>query len=299
MPAPKLGILYPFRLPDWMLTAILTGYGDNMNYQVRDARDGVAIDSNGQALKAGVDKLLADQCKVIAVIGGLHVHKAINEYKTDQYTFVSMVGGNPSDHGPHNRGGPNLHTPISNKDRIGALLNLGLKANEICLYHDPMFSDKSYDNAINQLEKTEWNKRQYWQGGTPGPIKDSSRNFAQDFSTGGLPKGVRGVVISASPFFLSSLTGQSNGMPNTTPTNIAVSANAWISAGGTGMSQRYVIYPFQEYLIGGHPDQAVAIGPSLTLALTNLGKRAKDGQVGDPFKDEPDADSRQAHGSRL
>src|SRR5580693_8277309 len=68
-PGPKLGVLYPFRLPDSMRDPILGGYGinpitDTTNYQVRDARDGVGIDPDGQSLKAGVDRLIQDNCKV-------------------------------------------------------------------------------------------------------------------------------------------------------------------------------------------------------------------------------------------
>jgi hypothetical protein len=280
-----------------MRDPILGGYGinpitDTTNYQVRDARDGVGIDPDGQSLKAGVDRLIQDNCKVIAVLGGLHVHKAINGYKTNQYTFVSMVGGNPANAGPHNRGGENLHTPFSNKDRITRLLTgFRLGASEIALYRDYMFSlNSNYDTAIADDEENDWNNNTAWPG-RAGPIVGSTRDFVADFADNGPLSGIRGVIISASPYFLSTLTDQATGMPNTAISqNIALSANAWISRGGTGTSKRYVIYPFQEYLIGGHPAQAKAIGPKLTVALAKLGKKAKDGAIGDPFESASDED---------
>jgi hypothetical protein len=296
MPSPlKLGVLYPFKLTDAMRDAILAGYGiqptDTTLFSVCDK---VGIDLNGQALQNGVDTLLNNGCKVIAAVGGLHVHKAINGFKTDKYTFVSLVGGVPGTPGHHNRGGGNLHTPDSNGDRIKALRNKGLTNSQIGLYRDPAFSDKStYDTAIATHEESNWNTNSAWQGGSHGPILKSTRNFAADFADNSqLLSGIRGVVISASPFFLSTLTDQTSGMPNTNAAmNIALSANAWVSGGGTGANRRFVIYPFQEYKSAGTGNGIMFVGPDLTKSLKGLGKKAKDGHAGDAYEDQPDASS--------
>jgi hypothetical protein len=282
-PTPKLGILYPFRLTADMESAIADGWSNN-NYLIRDARDGV--NAEPASLRAGVDYLLApnnpqsDPCTVIVALGGIHVDKAIYKYRSNEIKFFSLTGRQPIewDVKENRRGGVTLHTPPSHKKRIKFLLGK-LQPNEIALYRYKGYSANAEGADVRDLEESHWKDPSNWPDGSTPTIIDASEppNFDKDFNMGGIPTGVKGLVISACPLFLGSLT-QTDGMPNTTNTNIVISANAWVQSG----SGRHIVWPLQEYLSAVPSTERKfhkAIGPKLTTkkgALYKLGQLAWD-----------------------
>jgi hypothetical protein len=231
---PRLGVLYPFKLSKDMREAIERGWKPNpaANIEVQEDRT-----TEKDKLQQGVTNLINAKCTVIVAFGGLAVHNAVIGHKTNTLPLFSMAGRKPKD---WRHGGITVHTPLSNQTRIDFLIGKGLSPNQIALYRPKMGLESGADSVFD-LEQRKWNEAD-WGGSVPGPIIDSTGKFDADFNGGTVvPAAIRGLIVSASPSFLGSMTraNPADGSPMPDPDSLVIAANKWVTMPSTN---RHVVY---------------------------------------------------------
>jgi hypothetical protein len=251
--APKrLGLLAAISLTQKMTDAVQDGYGASHHRMQHKA-------TRGQDLLDKRKDLLDNGCEVIASIGGLFVKRGISGIAGSTTPFVSMVGAVPANPDPYCRGGISLETIKLNKARRDFLVGKGVNLADIYLYRDGR-NDAAGEHPADELN--EWTN-------AGGNQKKFSGDFNDDLNQAGdIPATAEGLVISASPVFLT----------DTNMHLLVAAANTWL-AHPPGNKTRYVVYPLQIYSeanpVNAASGRNILFGPDLHQALQVLGFYAR------------------------
>ena len=276
----KLGILSSITLipSDGAFTSLVsdieTGYGGNPGTSAKREKVSKAN------LKSKRGELLdphGDDCKVIATVGGLFVNTEISD-NANTVPYVCLVGSIPEAVDSTCCGGVSLESWKSNVLRVKLLIDPqhNLTDNDICLYRD----DGTHSQGAVAVTGVPKDEIDNWTNAAPNglgltKVKDCSGVFENDLNgTGagqGLPTGTKGLVISASPFFLNNRN------------DLVTAANKWLT-GTPANTTRYVVYPLQIYNEGAAPTitnfsnagtsssgKNILFGPDLRKACRLLG----------------------------
>jgi hypothetical protein len=249
----KLGLLAAISLTPKMTDAVADGFGAAHHRMHHKA-------TRGQDLLDKRQALVDHGCDVIATIGGLFVKRGISGIADSTIPFVSMVGAIPANPDPYCRGGISLETLALNKARREFLTSKGVDPANICLYRDGR-NDRAGEHPANELN--EWTnaggQHKNYLGG----------KFDRDLSqAGGIPATAEGLVISASPAFLTDANMHL----------LVTAANTWLTQAPKNKT-RYVIYPLQIYgdanPVNAASGRNILLGPDFYQALQVLGVYAR------------------------
>jgi hypothetical protein len=223
-------------------------------------------------LKNKKDDLINNKnCEVIATVGGLFVNKGI-EGDANNVPFVSLVGMAPQlPFGSRCVGGIYFddYPPTLNALRRQQLFNKGVTDRSLIGLYRYLYPGAQTD--VSLAEEIEWNDS--------GTIFDSTEDFDDDLNGTAplVPPAIQGLVISASPFFLTSFTTPAT---EYRMNDLVRAANKWLSKD----QGRFIVYPLQTYgEANPSPRPAgrfILLGPDLHEACRMLGSAALAAQNG-------------------
>lgn len=245
-----------------LTVGMVTRFGNG----VSDVGGNLSLTTKGGLGYAGgdttpIEKFIKDNHgphSLIVTVGGSITHVAANKSSAiHQKNWIALLGGKPDTSGLSDKflGGVVMGSYESNVERFFLLQDKGVPAGQIYLYTNK-------NSAMHVDEVNHW-KNIIGSNNIIEASGDNTDTFSTDFS--GFAAAVRGLVISADPFFTSNKTA------------LIKAANTWLVAA----ANRQICYPLQIYANTGAPTaevprsgQSTILGPDGLEAYYLLGQVA-------------------------
>jgi hypothetical protein len=266
----KIGLLSSITLDPGLMTSFLAGA--SLDKTQIDYGEGNANNYDKSAIRAKRDAHQADNCKVIATVGGSVAFEALRmDSPIKNQRFVSLVGSVPTasiSMGMNNcKGGVSLESYNNNLARKAYLKNLDARFNDNNIF---LYTNKN--SEMHAREKSSWNNNAtFFESAVGDGAGTNDRGgFAPDFvgRAGGvplppnIPAAALGLIISDDPFFRANND------------ELIKQANAWLVANPNG----FVVYPSQIYgsgTLSPTSGKSALVGPDLNSAYFLLGVLAR------------------------
>jgi hypothetical protein len=200
---------------------------------------------------------------LIVTVGGKAAYDAATTGVTKP--FISLLGVKPSSRPSNFAGCVSLETIAANSDRFDLLTGKGLDPSEIGLFYNRnshLNNDDYTDGEVDAWNSLVGTRTQALPGGNNNTGANDSAAYATDFDATKIPLAIRGLVISADPYFQN------------TKTLLIPAVNAWMATDPAVI--RCVCYPTQAYKTATNrpTDQILIYGPDLLTGFNLLGQLA-------------------------